>query len=68
MNNALLIPLMLALSAISMVVIAGVARSIWREMNDAPGDAEGETRSERRTEERKNERIRREIEQWREEK
>lgn len=58
MNNALLIPLLLGLAAIAMVVIAGVARGIWREMKDATGDAEGETRSERRT--------LKEIEKWRE--
>lgn len=66
MNDALLIPLLLVITAISVVVIAKMARGIWREMNDAPGDAEDETRSERRTEERKNARIRKEIERWRE--
>lgn len=66
MNDALLIPLLLVITAISVVVIAKTARGIWREMNDATGDAQGETRSERRTEERKNARIRREIEKWRE--
>jgi hypothetical protein len=66
MKDALLIPLLLAVSTIAMVVIARVARDIWREMNGALGDVEAETRRERRTEERKNERIRKEIEQWRE--
>jgi hypothetical protein len=66
MNNALLIPLLLAVTAIAMVVISRVARDIWREMNGAPVDVEDETRRERQTEERKNKRIRREIERWRE--
>jgi hypothetical protein len=66
MNDARLIPLLLVVTAISVVVIARVGRDIWREMQDAKGDVEDETRSERRTEERKNARIRKEIERWRE--
>jgi hypothetical protein len=66
MNDALLIPLLLVFTAISVVVIAKTGRDIWREMKDAKGDVEDETRRERRTEERKNARIRKEIERWRE--
>ncbi|MCU0752745.1 MAG: hypothetical protein MUC40_06915 [Akkermansiaceae bacterium] len=62
MNDALLIPLLLALAAISMAVIAGVARGIWREMHDGDADAEDGSITERR----KNDKIPREIEQWRE--
>lgn len=65
MNNALLIPLLLAASIIGMVVVCRVAGDIWREMHGGLGD-EDETQAARRTEERKNERIRKEIERWRE--
>ena len=63
MHNAQLIPALLLLAAIALVVLALVARSVWRELSGL-GD-EDEARSARKTEERKNERIRREIESWR---
>lgn len=63
MNNALLIPLLLAVSIISVMVIASVVRGIWRERNDAPGDAEDETRRERRKEEKETLKA---LEKWRE--
>jgi hypothetical protein len=62
MKDALLIPFLLVLAAASAVVIAYVARGIWREMSDGDADAEDGSITERR----KNDKIRREIEQWRE--